>query len=73
MKQSKSILKKCVFLIAMLCIVIHAQATEYSGTTYSGNCTWVLDTETGILTIIGSGEIGIPPTYSSIPWYSYRT
>ena len=49
-----------------------------SAATYSGSCgadgdnvTWTLDTETGVLTITGTGAMR-DYDYDSIPWYSYR-
>ncbi len=53
---------------------ITAYADTFSGT-YDGSDTWVLDTETGVLTISGEGAI---PNYSETddnkrsPWYSLR-
>ena len=52
-----------------------------SAEVYSGNCgvssadnvVWSLDTETGILTISGVGEMENFSAFSYSPWYSYRS
>ena len=50
--------------------------TRASAATYSGRCganlTWSLDAETGELIISGTGE-RTNYSYSSAPWYSYRS
>ncbi len=52
-------------------------SSKVSAEIYSGTCgdnlTWNLDTETGVLTIRGTGEMTNYSSYSSVPWYSYRS
>ncbi len=51
--------------------------TKASAATYNGTCgenlTWTLDTSTGELIISGEGEMTDYSSYSSVPWYSYRS
>ncbi len=53
------------------------EITEPTRAVYSGTCgadlTWTLDTETGVLEITGTGDMTNWSSYSSVPWYSYRT
>lgn len=50
-----------------------AEAVEYSGTC-GDNLTWTLDTDTGELTISGTGDMWDWDSYSSdVPWYSNRS
>ena len=49
-----------------------AEAATYSGTCGT-NLTWSLDTETGVLNITGTGAMTNYSSYSSVPWYSYRS
>ena len=46
-------------------------------TTYNGTCgdnlTWTLDTDTGVLTISGTGAMTDYSSASATPWYSYKT
>ena len=46
-----------------------AWAEEYSGTT--GDCTWHLDTETGVLTITGNGRMG--DYHYDSPWHNFSS
>ena len=60
-----------VGLILLLSLSLFAE-------TYSGTCgtnlTWTLDTESGILTISGTGAMtNYITSYSNVPWYSSRT
>ena len=62
-------------ILAILCSTSIALADIYSGTfdNYSGDdMTWTLDTETGLLTISGSGIWGFS-SYEESPWYEYRS
>ena len=62
--------------VALVCALLPATLLTASAATYSGACgenlTWTLDTETGVLTISGTGEMSFYG-YSgeSAPWYSY--
>ena len=68
-----------ILALAMLCALLPQAALTASAATYSGSCgaagdnlTWSLDTETGLLTITGSGAMA-DYTYSNpAPWYDYR-
>jgi len=48
-----------------------------SAQTYSGTCgenlKWTLDTEIGVLSISGTGDMTNWSSTSSVPWYSYRS
>ena len=50
---------------------VEAEATTYSGTCGT-NVKWSLDTSTGVLNITGTGAMK-DYTYSSAPWYNYRS
>lgn len=71
-KVISMLLSAAILLTATVGLNLTAYATEYSGTC-GGNTTWSLDTDTGVLTIYGSGEMEQCTTASEIPWYSYRT
>ena len=43
------------------------------GATSSDNVTWSLNTETGVLTISGTGRMKNWSSDSDVPWYSYRS
>ena len=69
-------MKKLFAMLLMLALcmglVSVANAATYTGTT--GDCTWLFDESTGVLTISGSGEMA---DYSSSgdnvpPWASYK-
>ncbi len=49
-----------------------ANAESYSGTC-GDNLTWSLDTDTGVLTISGTGAMKNYSSYSSVPWYTYSS
>ena len=53
---------------------ITASAENYSGSC-GNNVTWKLDTENGVLTISGTGQMSNYSDWSSkrAPWYSYRS
>ena len=70
-------MKKHILFLLIVCllgcflpnIVLGASAASYSGEC-GENLTWTLDTDSGILTISGSGSM---KNYSgNSPWYSYR-
>ncbi|MBE6678180.1 MAG: hypothetical protein E7597_05240 [Ruminococcaceae bacterium] len=67
--------KLCVLLAFVLCIstiplgALTASAEVLSGT-YGDNITWSLDTETGVLTISGTGEMKECTSYHDSPWSS---
>ena len=58
------------FILAILCSTSIALATTYTGTT--GDCTYTLDTDDGMLVISGTGAMANYSSYSSVPWYNYR-
>ena len=68
-----------ILALAMLCALLPQAALTASAETYSGSCgaegdnlTWSFDSETGLLTISGSGELA-DYTYSNrAPWHDYR-
>ncbi len=73
--KSKRILS---FLLALM--VLTTFFTAFSVTfaaTYSGSCgtnvNWTLNTDTGVLSITGSGAMTNYSSYSDVPWYSYRS
>ncbi len=60
---------------ALLCTLLPQVALPASAATYSGSCgdnlTWSLNTETGLLTIVGSGEMANYTNQNRAPWYDY--
>ncbi|MCC8072634.1 MAG: leucine-rich repeat domain-containing protein, partial [Clostridiales bacterium] len=73
MKKALSIFLSVVMLLSITAgIDFSAYAASYSGTC-GDNLTWSLDTDTGVLTIDGSGDMTDYSSSKSIPWYSYRT
>lgn len=80
--MSKKLLKNLV-LITVMAVLSFAVAMTASAETYSGECglegdnlTWTFDTETGVLTIDGEGEMDNFALYNNInktsaPWYDY--
>ena len=62
------------FLLAGLMFLF---SLSLSAETYSGTCgdnlTWTLDTESGILTISGTGAMTNYTSSDNVPWYSYRS
>ena len=68
-----------ILALAMLCALLPQAALTASAATYSGSCgaagdnlTWSFDTETGLLTISGSGAMADYTYSNSAPWYDYR-
>ena len=62
------------FLLTAICMLF---AVVMNAETVGGDCgsdvTWSLDTESGVLTISGSGEMSDYSTTGKVPWYSsYR-
>ena len=61
-------MKKILFiLLSFLPLTLNAE--EYSGTT--GDCTWHLDTETGVMTISSNGRMGDYNSTAERPWNDY--
>ena len=77
MKKIKSILAVTISLVIMFACM---PAVPVFAETYNGTCgenvTWALDTDTGVLTLSGSGDMYDewfmwgPDTYT--PWFSQR-
>ena len=67
-------MKKKLSLLFLICII---SALNINATVYSGSCgtnVWYsLDTSTGLLSITGTGAMKDYSSYSSVPWYSYRS
>jgi len=66
-----------LFLVVVLLLSAFPQMSPTAGAaTYSGTCgdslTWSLDTDTGVLTISGTGAMTDYSSSDSVPWYSYR-
>lgn len=76
MKKSKKLLLLSIITVVLLsCLTFAVSAKVYTGNcgAEGDNITWSLDTETGILSIVGSGEmenIGNPDMYHK--WKSYK-
>ena len=51
---------------------LKADAAAYSGKC-GDNLTWSLDTDTGVLTISGTGDMYNWSSYKNVPWYSNRS
>ena len=56
---------------------LHGLSMRASAKAYSGTCgddlTWVFDTDTGVLTISGTGAMNDYDYVNSVPWYFYRS
>ena len=69
-----------ILALAMLCALLPQAALTASAEVYSGSCgaegdnlTWSFDTETGLLTITGSGAMADYEYLGNrAPWYDYR-
>lgn len=74
MKLQTRILSATLAIFALLTF-LPTGAVTVSAETYSGTCgdtlTWSLNTETGVLTISGTGAM-TNYSWSNAPWYSYR-
>ena len=71
LKKHLSLLLSLVLLLTLLPrLSLTARAETYSGTC-GKNLTWTLDTETGLLTIEGSGAMEYGPYSDDVPWYDY--
>ncbi len=73
----KNIFRICLTLLAIFTVTftiselsITANAEAFSGTCGT-NVNWSLDTETGVLSITGTGRMSNYSYNSSAPWYSY--
>lgn len=67
------LLSLLVLLVALF--ALSASAETVSGTcgkTASDNVTWSFDTETGVLTISGTGKMANFSAVSGQPWYTYK-
>ncbi len=62
----------CFALFAVNGLTNSANAQMFSGTCGEG-VNWSLDTETGVLSITGTGSMSNYSYNSSAPWYSYRS
>ncbi len=67
-----------IFLVvAILVCALPLSALTASAASYSGSCgdnvNWSLDTDTGVLTISGSGNMTYYSSSSDVPWYAYRS
>ncbi len=72
MKKLLSIVLSVLLVVAMMPLtLIPASAASYSGKC-GDNLTWSLDTETGVLTISGTGDMTNYTSTSKIPWYGHR-
>ena len=69
-------MKKIFVILAILVALVAIFTISASAKTYSGNCGtnvgWSLDTDTGVLTISGTGAMQNYPYYSYVPWYRVR-
>jgi len=67
-------MKKKLSLLFLICIL---SALNINATVFSGSCgtnvRYSLDTSTGLLSITGTGAMKDYSSYSSVPWYSYRS
>ena len=84
--KNKTLMKTLSAFLAVIIFIFTAPVTGFgldgqfsinaSALTYSGKCgdniDWLLDAEEGILDITGTGDM-TDYTYSSSPWYSYRS
>ena len=63
-----------LLILCLLCTLIPTIAIEAKAESYSGECgenlTWTLDTDTGVLTISGTGAM-TDYTDEGAPWYPY--
>ena len=65
-------MKHKIYLLSLLLFSsISLQATVYNGTCGT-NATWALDTETGVLTISGSGDMKKYYSGNDVPWSAYH-
>lgn len=70
--------KNLMYLVVAISVIImnSAKAAVVTGSPENNNgcgdnCSWSLDTSTGVLTITGTGDMNY--TSSNAPWWSYRT
>ena len=64
-------------LSVILCLVLSLNIISTQAETYSGNCgtgvTYTMDTDTGVLTISGTGAMQDYPILADVPWFSYKS
>ncbi|MCD8133831.1 MAG: leucine-rich repeat domain-containing protein [Clostridiales bacterium] len=69
-------LRKALAILLTLCLILSLAPAVFADDATSGMCgenvTWTLDTETGVLTISGTGEMEDYDSISDTPWYSLR-
>ena len=70
MKKRKLFLCLLVLVCCICALYVCADAASYSGAC-GENATWSLNTETGLLTISGAGDMADYDNASDVPWYSY--
>ena len=73
-------MKKLLLVVAAVALLTVLFCVTAFAETYSGNCgaegdnlTWSLDTETGTLTISGTGDMANFASPDYAPWYVYRS
>ncbi|MCD8133911.1 MAG: leucine-rich repeat domain-containing protein, partial [Clostridiales bacterium] len=68
--------RKALAVLLTFCLVLSLAPAALADDATSGTCgenvTWTLDTDTGVLTISGTGDMADWSTRSDVPWYSYR-
>ena len=76
-KKSLFVSRVHLFAFLIVCVTLSslfvggASAATYSGTC-GDNLTWTLDTDTGVLEIVGSGYMTDRSYYETYDWYQYR-
>ena len=71
-KRILSLTMVLTIIFSFISVPYTAEATTYSGTCGTG-VTWELDTDSGILTIGGTGDMTDYSSSYDIPWYNYRS
>ena len=76
MKRISAFVMGFIMLFALLPqLTLPARAEAYSGSCGDGsdsNLTWTFDSETGTMTISGTGRMQSYSSYTNTPWYPYR-
>ncbi len=70
-KRPKKIILSWLLALSLLLSLLPSAALAADSEGTSGNISWSLDTQTGTLTLSGSGTMNNYP-YSYTPWYSYN-